>query len=70
MGRLTCVWYLRLSDLCTGIPVINLEFDPRHKSVLSLSLLLFQPVLVEHVTIYLQPGHLRTHDNTFVTPML
>ena len=43
-------WY---SSLYTGIPVIDPEFDPGHKSVLSHSFFLFQPVLVEHLTVYI-----------------
>ena len=44
-------------DLSTCIRVIDPEFNPVHKSVLSHS---FQPVLVDHVTVYLQLGQLRT----------
>ena len=35
MGRLTFVWDPWLSCLCTGIPLIDSEFDPRHTSVTS-----------------------------------
>ena len=53
MERLTFVWDLWLGGLCTGIQVIDPEFDPGHKSVLSQSFFLLRPVLVEHQTVYI-----------------
>ena len=48
--RLTFVWDSWLSGLCTGIPVIDPEFDPGHESVVSHSFFLFRPVLVDYLT--------------------
>ena len=40
------------------------------KSVLSHSFILFRPVSVEHLAIYLQPGQLKTQNKTNVVDLL
>ena len=39
-----------ISGLCIGIPVLDLEFDLRHKSVVSHSFFLYWPVF-DHSTV-------------------
>ena len=45
------IWDLWLSVLCTGIRVKDLEFDSRHRSVLSHCISLFGFEFVEHLTL-------------------
>ena len=65
---------LSTMDLCNSgfVPVMDLVFNPRYKSVLSHSLFLFQPVFGEHFTAncykqicYLQQSQLIIHVTVF-----
>ena len=46
-GETDFLWDLWLGGFCTGIPVIDLEFNPGHELVLSL--FIFRLAFVEHL---------------------